>query len=564
MTATSAATKTRAHTKPGAEARASIPEQITASFIELLEQGVVPWHKPWQTSGGGIPLSMSTGRHYQGMNAFVLGASAMVRGYRSPYWGTFRQIQERGGQVRKGEHGTAVIFYKPLESREESDDGTETTVRKGAVLKSYYVFSAEQCDGLPEQYLDHALDDRPEHERIALAEIAVAEYLADGGPALFHGSDAAYYNKASDSIHIADMRAFDIPEEYYSTLFHELGHSTGHGSRLNRVGVVEGHRFGDPLYAAEELIAEMTSAMSCAYLGIDQATTLPNSAAYIQNWLGALRNDSSLLMTAAAGAQRACQTIGVVDIRERHVDLDLAIESNAVDAPEETVFSELGADPLVSSIVEFGVVGVPEETVATALSAEPPASPTIEPTDYSRLDDYASRIWALRRSVHWAETDTPEKFAWREACREMGALRQQAAQPDLPGADATLVTARLEVLDHTVAVLNGQEVDDALRDDFIEATQNAHANDSDDLRLLEREHEEYRAEVLAALNDQREPWQEVVISHYGVDGLVRVHEWREAHSISDPDSPFAGHELPAELERRLAMSEVVRGPSLTY
>ena len=120
------------------------------------------------------------------------------------------------------------------------------------------------------------------------------------------------------------------------------------------------------------------------------------------------------------------------------------------------------------------------------------------------------------------------------------------------------------MLDHTVAVLNGQEVDDALRDDFIEATQNAHANDSDDLRLLEREHEEYRAEVLAALNDQREPWQEVVISHYGVDGLVRVHEWREAHSISDPDSPFAGHELPAELERRLAMSEVVRGPSLTY
>jgi antirestriction protein ArdC len=286
-------------------------EKITAQIIAMLEEGTIPWRKPWSVAGLGA-TSLSTGKAYRGVNSFLLGATGMIRGYGSPYWGTYKQINERGGQIRKGEKSTTVVLWKPFEATDA--DGEPVT---RFFMTTFNVFNAEQAD-----WADGTMPTVPEmaeHNPIEAAEAIASGYLADG-PAISFGSAMACYSPAADAIAMPPMGAFETPEGYYATLFHEMAHSTGHASRLSRDGVTEGHRFGDADYSREELVAELSAAFLCDVAGIEPDATLPNAAAYVKGWLRALMDDPKMIVEAAGKAQKAAdyvQGIGVPKEEER-------------------------------------------------------------------------------------------------------------------------------------------------------------------------------------------------------------------------------------------------------
>jgi len=288
-----------------------IHELVTERMIAALERGVVPWRKPWQPATG-RPRSMTTAQPYRGVNVFLLALTAAEHGYSSPFWGTYRQIGENGGQVRRAERSTLVVFFKqhqiPPQGEQAGPDGqpAETPVRTMPVLRYFRVFNAEQADGLPAQF-------HPEpgtFAEIAEPHAVLDAYLRDGGPRLVHVvGDRADYDWRTDTIRLPRREQFRTPDGYYGTAFHECGHSTGHQSRLARPGVVTFDHFGSERYAREELAAEMTSAILCAQTGIDSPETFGNSASYISSWLRALRDDKKLVISAAAQAQRASQMV---------------------------------------------------------------------------------------------------------------------------------------------------------------------------------------------------------------------------------------------------------------
>lgn len=275
---------------------------ITDQVVTMLENGTAPWHQTWSAGNGGVPTSMSSGKPYRGINPFLLMVTAQTNGYTSPWWGTYGQITERGGQVRKGEKSTLIVFWKRLDKLDK-DTGKPVSI---PMLRTFKVFNADQADGLPERYRAVA-ETRTQHDAIEACENAISGYLVTG-PSLHTGDSAAYYQPSTDSVHMPDLDRFDQAEAYYAALFHELAHSTGHSSRLAREGVVEGHRFGDALYSKEELIAEMGSAFIAGATGV-AVVTLPNSAAYLASWIRVLRSDHKLLIKAAAAAQKAADLI---------------------------------------------------------------------------------------------------------------------------------------------------------------------------------------------------------------------------------------------------------------
>jgi antirestriction protein ArdC len=267
---------------------------VTDRIIEALENGTVPWKKPWRVRGG--PVNVKTRRPYRGINVFLLA----LAGYDDPRWGTYRAIQSCGGQVRKGEKGTRVILWKPVKAKGEDDeeDGAE---KKGGylLLRDYVVFNAEQADGLPEFEFEEIEFDPNER-----AQEIIDGYVEGTGPPLHHGGDRAYYNVLADAVTVPKQGDFDDGDSYYATVFHEFVHSTGHESRLKRI---ESVNFGSDPYAKEELVAEMGAAMLNGLAGIE--TREENSAAYVANWLRSLRDDSRLVINAAAAAQKAADWI---------------------------------------------------------------------------------------------------------------------------------------------------------------------------------------------------------------------------------------------------------------
>jgi antirestriction protein ArdC len=211
------------------------------------------------------------------------------------------------GLARRSDSCTQVTGQRPV-----TDEATgETTDKRWAILRYFRVFNASQADwadGMPERFRpDHPMPDGfdPVTEAEAIAD---GYFDAAGSPRLVHGGDVAFYSPLEDKVQVPHRESFRGGAEFYSTLFHEMTHSTGHKSRLNREGVVEGHAFGDELYAAEELIAEMGAAMLCGLAGVEQVT-LGNSAAYIANWRKVLAADPRCVVNAAAKAQRACDLI---------------------------------------------------------------------------------------------------------------------------------------------------------------------------------------------------------------------------------------------------------------
>ncbi len=289
-----------------------IHEAITARMIAALERGTVPWHKPWSATRG-RPRSMSTGRPYSGVNTFLLGLTAMEQGYASPWWGTYRQIKDLGGQVRKDEESTLVVFYKTAQVRSrDADAGDE--MKSIPVLRYFRVFNASQADGLPARFFPEPGEGDQE---ITSSQAVLGGYIATGPQLQHSASSRACYNPAADVIALPLRSQFKTPEGYYSTAFHECGHSTGHPARLNRPGIAEFDEFGSTKYAKEELTAEMTAAILCAGTGIEGQ--FEQSAAYVADWLGALKNDHKLVVLAAAAAQKAADLItghSAADARE--------------------------------------------------------------------------------------------------------------------------------------------------------------------------------------------------------------------------------------------------------
>ena len=272
--------------------KTDIHQQITDQILEAMEQARTTGRRLWDSQPS-LPMNLTTGKPYQGINTLILWAAGLQNAYTSPYWLTYKQASDKGGQVRKGEHGTLCVFYKPWEAQESNTETGETETTRGAVLKSFRVFNLDQVDGI----------EAPAREpRAPFAPIEDAERILQASPArIVEGGAQAFYRPATDTIYLPAREAFINPEAFYSTALHEVTHSSGHASRLARDF---SGRFGTEAYAFEELIAEVGSAFLGADIGILGAT-LPYHADYLSNWIKILRNDKKAILTAAAQASKA-------------------------------------------------------------------------------------------------------------------------------------------------------------------------------------------------------------------------------------------------------------------
>lgn len=278
--------------------RASLYAEVTTCMIAELEAGRLPWVQPWEEVGCDctMPYNAGTGRAYSGINILILWAAAVAGGYRSQRWLTFRQAQAAGGGVRKGEKGTTVCYadrFTPQEEQARAQvEGRDA--RTIAFLKRFTVFNIDQCEGLPGSYVQ--LPEFPaEAEMVPWAEALIR---ASGADVRFGGSKA-YYAPQFDFVAMPPRHAFSEPINWYRTALHELGHWTGHTSRLDRD---QTGAFGSKAYAREELVAEMASAFTCASLSIRPTV---RHADYLGAWLEVLREDDRALFRAASKASKA-------------------------------------------------------------------------------------------------------------------------------------------------------------------------------------------------------------------------------------------------------------------
>ena len=276
--------------------KTDIHQQITDQIIEAMEAAQGQGRRLWDAQAS-LPLNLSTGKPYTGMNVLILWGAALSRGFKSPYWLTYKQAADMGGQVKKGEHGTRCVFYKPWESTDTNKDTGETETVKGAILKTFTAFNLDQIDGI----------EGPDREERPAFEIrAAAEALLQHTPApIIEGGHKACYIPSRDEIHMPARETFVSPEGFYSVACHEMTHSTGHKSRLDRQFST---RFGDEGYAMEELVAELGAAFLAAEIGILGATR-EDHAHYLASWVRVLRGDKKAIFTAAAAASKAAAYI---------------------------------------------------------------------------------------------------------------------------------------------------------------------------------------------------------------------------------------------------------------
>ena len=271
--------------------------KVTDAIINAIEQGVGTWRMPWHTSGryAFSPINVASKKAYRGINTVCLWAAAQSKGYERGEWATYQQWQDKGGQVRKGEKATLVVFWKFANDASETDDG-EDTPRAGSRLlftRGYSVFNVAQVDG----YTPKTDGETPIQARIASAE----EFFSRINARVIHTGNRAFYSPDTDSITLPPFAAFFTPMDYYSTRGHETGHWTSASSRCDRQ---LGKRFGDNAYSVEELVAELTAAFTLAHLGLSSEPR-PDHAQYIASWLKVLRADKRAIFTAASKAQQA-------------------------------------------------------------------------------------------------------------------------------------------------------------------------------------------------------------------------------------------------------------------
>ena len=264
---------------------------MTDQIIAALEQGIVPWRRTWNQGACGIPMNCTTGRFYRGIDTLLLGLAQAISFSEDPRWCSYRQAQARGWQVRAGERGRLIVFYKRiLKNQEASEDGTLPFFQ---LLRFSTVFHASQIDGIPE-YKAPALGSVSWQAPEAFEVI-----VQNSGVDMRYGGGQAFYSPSTDHVQMPPQEAFESPEALAATGYHEMGHWAANQRRL---GISEGGRFGSREYAAEELRVEIGSAFVCSTLGIKP--DLANTAAYLLSWLERLRNDSREIFRAAADAQR--------------------------------------------------------------------------------------------------------------------------------------------------------------------------------------------------------------------------------------------------------------------
>mgnify|MGYP001275452158 CR=1 FL=1 len=274
--------------------------RVTTRIIAELEQGVRPWMKPWSVehAAGRITRPLRhNGIPYRGVNVLLLWGEAMAKGYAAPLWMTYKQSQELGAQVRKGEHGSLVVFADRFTKTETNDQG-EAVEHAISFMKGYTVFNVDQIDGLPAHFYAQPVNPLPLCERIEHAD----RFITATSATIHHGGNQAYYAPSRDMIQLPTFEAFKDKESYYSTALHELTHWTRHEKRLARD--FGRQRFGDEGYAREELVAELGSAFLCADLGITPDIR-EDHAAYLGHWLKIIKDDKRAIFSAAAHAQRA-------------------------------------------------------------------------------------------------------------------------------------------------------------------------------------------------------------------------------------------------------------------
>ena len=268
-----------------------IYQTITDRMIAEMEQGMIPWHKPWMAAGAAI--SHTTGKAYSLLNQMLLG--------RAGEYLTFKQVQTEGGCVRKGEKASLLVFWKFIE-KEDEETGE---IKQVPFLRYYNVFHIDQCDGIKAKYQRELTETANADET---AEKIISEYAEREGVTIENlEGNAAFYQPSLDRIVLPLMEQFAETAEYYSTAFHELTHSTGHMKRLARIDSPAA--FGSENYSKEELIAELGASALVHHCGLETLSSFRNNTAYIQNWLSVLKNDKRFIVSAAGKAEKAVNFI---------------------------------------------------------------------------------------------------------------------------------------------------------------------------------------------------------------------------------------------------------------
>ena len=303
-------------------------QEVTDRMVEALEQERKPWVRPWDPDACGgpqAPLNPTTGRRYRGVNVLILGMDMRAFETGDPRWCTYQQASEAGWQVRKGEKSTTIFLFKPLQVEGKEKDGDTQEDGPGqrmiAMMRSYAVFHASQLDGIPPYKaptFDEAPWTRPDAANVILTNSRAVVRI---------GGDRAFYSPSTDHIQLPPEHAFNGAPQWAATALHELGHWTGHPTRLNRDLQ---NRFGSAAYAMEELRAELASAFVGAELGLP--TDIPQHASYIASWIKVLKNDKREIFRASADAQK------IADMQlSFHPDYALSLEPEDEPKPLDLV-----------------------------------------------------------------------------------------------------------------------------------------------------------------------------------------------------------------------------------
>jgi antirestriction protein ArdC len=288
------------HRHEAGHGRTSLYGEITTKIISELEAGRLPWVQPWGTAAAKAPLAMprnaATGRQYSGINVLILWGAVISHGYSGQSWLTFRQALALGGNVRKGEHGTTVVYADRFVPNDEKKRARETGEEAAAIpfLKRFTVFNSMQCENLPEDVAIVAPPPPP-----GLIEPRVEALIKASGIDFRIGGDRAFYVPARDYVQVPPPQAFFEPIDWHRTALHECSHASGAPHRLNRD--LSG-AFGTKKYAFEELVAEISAAFCCAALGIVPTV---RHADYIGSWAEVLREDNRAIVRAASQASKA-------------------------------------------------------------------------------------------------------------------------------------------------------------------------------------------------------------------------------------------------------------------
>lgn len=274
-------------------------DTVNKKIFAELEKGQIPWRKPWKTM---TPANLISKKDYQGFNWWILMNTQEEMEYKSNIWGTYIQISSKGGKVKKGEKSTMITYWTKIETNElvKNEKTGEMEKKVVPMLKYYYVFNLDQTEGFKEEEKNTAVINLD-------AEKVITDY--EKVVPMKYESSQAFYLPGADTITLPVKESFKSKEGFYATAFHEMTHSTGHDSRLKRFSKENyNHTFGSEDYSKEELIAEMGAAYLCAKTGVENAP-IENTAAYIQSWLKALKNDKTLLVSAGGKAQKAVNYI---------------------------------------------------------------------------------------------------------------------------------------------------------------------------------------------------------------------------------------------------------------